>query len=175
MNIDVFAKEIADVLSTQSEQVAQVHKPRKKSYLDYSYSIMGYYYKRSVLIELEPWGVLRVKFDCNNTLLFSIGKKGFADILNFFRGRRIKTGDVRFDQILVARGYDRKKLTSWLMNKEIRDAILTLVPFKCLDFRENLLQYMIDTNFEGVKVYDLNEKIKTLDRIALSLERIQNV
>ena len=174
MNIDILAKEIADLLSTQSEHIARVHKPNNKAALDHSYSIMGYYYKRSVLIELEPWGMLRIKLDCNNTLLFSISKKGFADFFNFFGGRRISTGDVRFDQILAARGYDRRKLASWLMNKEVRDAILSLAPFKCFDFRENLLQYMIDIDFDAVKTYDIIEKIKTLDRIALSLERIQN-
>lgn len=172
MNIDVIAKEIAEVLNAQSEQVAQVHKPSAKTYLDHSYSVMGHYNKRAVLIEIEPWGELRIKYDCNNTLLFSISKRNLAAHLGFFRGKRIRTGDVKFDQALVVRGYDRQKLSFWLMHQEIRDAILSLVPFNCLDFRKNLLQYMTKIIIEDKKTYDIIVEMKTLNHLAQSLERI---
>jgi hypothetical protein len=170
MNIDVIAKEIAEVLNAQSEQVARVHKPN--TYFDHSYSVMGHYYKRAVLIEIEPWGELRLKYDCNNTLLFSISKRNLAAHLGFFRGKRIHTGDVKFDQALVVRGYDRQKLSFWLMHQEVRAAILSLVPFNCLDFRENLLQYMTRIILEDIKTDDIAVKMKALNDLAKSLERI---
>lgn len=172
MNIDVIAKEIAEVLNAQSEQVARVHKPKNKTYLDHSYSVMGHYYNRAVLIEIEPWGELRIKYDCNNTLLFSISKRNLAAHLGFFRGKRIRTGDVKFDQTLVVRGYDRRKLSFWLMHQEVRDAILSLVPFNCLDFRENLIQYMTRRILEDIITYDIVVKMKALNHLAESLENI---
>jgi hypothetical protein len=92
--------------------------------------------------------------------------------LGFFRGKRIHTGDVKFDQALVVRGYDRQKLSFWLMHQEVRAAILSLVPFNCLDFRENLLQYMTRIILEDIKTDDIAVKMKALNDLAKSLERI---
>ena len=164
MDIETLIEEIATAFRVKPD--TKVHIIRSKTWQDHSWTVMGNYLDRATLVELEPWGELWIKLDCESSFLFTVSKRSLAGHFEFWRGKQIKLGDEKFDHVMGVRAYDRQKVSSWLMDQDVRRAVLSLFPFNRLEYRENLLQYKTDIDIENAKIHAIISQLNTLNNIA---------
>jgi len=166
------------VIETILEEIASeiggsVHKPKSSDrFIPYGiqYSITSKFSGRSVVINLEPWGEVTLKYDCNTNYPFRIRPNSFWNRIGLFVERRVLTGDTEFDRSFVVRSNNYREISSWLMRREIRELIFTLTPFSELTFNGNLLQYNSEIQLVHWRANEILSKLKILNDIAVSLE-----
>jgi len=134
------------------------------------YSIIGKYSERSVVINLESWGEVTLKYDCNANYRFRIRPNSFRARIGLFLERSILTGDIEFDRSFVIRSNNHREISNWLMRREIRELIFILTPFSELAFKGNLLQYNSEIQLDRSRTNEILHKLKILNDIAVSLE-----
>ena len=134
------------------------------------YSVIGKFKERSVLVDIEPWGEMTLKLDCNINYRFQIRPNSFLARISLLTAKRIFTGDKEFDRSFVVRSNNYRDVSTWLMRREIREAIFTLVPFSNLAFRKNLLQYMSEIELDRPRTDEILNRLRILNDIAVSLE-----
>ena len=134
------------------------------------YSVIGKFKERAVLVDIEPWGEMTLKLDCNINYRFQIRSNSFLARISLFAAKRIFTGDKEFDRSFIVRSNNYYGVSTWLMHREIREAIFTLMPFSDLAFRKNLLRYMSDIELDRPRTDEISKRIRVLNDIAVSLE-----
>jgi hypothetical protein len=134
------------------------------------YSITGKFSGRSVAINLEPWGEVTLKCDCNANYRFRIRPNSFWARIGLLEERRVLTGDTEFNQSFVVRSNNYREIYNWLMRREIRELLFMLIPFSELAFRGNLLQYNSEIQLDRPRTNEILNKLKILNDIAISLE-----
>lgn len=165
--IEIISKEIA----TEIGGSVQRPKPGDR-FMPYGtkYSITGKFSGRSVVINLEPWGEVTIKYDCNTNYRFRIRPNSFWTRIGLFKERRVLTGDIEFDRSFVVRTNNYREISNWLMRREIRELIFMLIPYSELAFRRNLLQYNSEIQLDRPRTNEILNKLKILNDIAISLE-----
>ena len=136
------------------------------------YSVIGKLEERPVIIDLEAYGEVLIRIDCNTTYMFQILPNTFFSRFDFLLRQRVFVGEQDFDNKFVVHSNYSQKITEWLMNTEIRESIASLAPFIHLMFKKGLLRYRSKFNVDEPDRAKIINKIEILDTIAASLESL---
>lgn len=136
------------------------------------YSVIGKLEERPIIVDLEAYGEMLIRIDCNTIYKFQILPNTFVSRINLLKRRRVFLGDKGFDDKFVVRSNFSQKLTEWLMHTEIRESIVNLSPFIHLMFEKGLLRYRSKFNFDQPNTAEIIGKAEILNTIAASLESL---
>ena len=170
---------MGSVVETVASELAKeiggsIQAPKPEGIFLFSYdtkhSIIGKFGGRAVAVDIQPWGEISIKYDCNTTYRFQIRPNSFLARISLIAAKRISTGDKEFDESLLVRT-NYREISTWLARREIREIIASLKPFSELAVRKNLLQYYSKVELDKPRTDEITTKLNILNNIAASLEK----
>lgn len=137
-----------------------------------SYSAMGKFKDRAVMVNLGLWGEHSIQFDCNINDQFTIKKKSWLSKFNIFSMRTIRIRDNELDKLFDVHCNNKRYIQTWLLDTRVRDLLLQIAPFNILYFNGSVLRYDIDQPVSKVNSQDFIKKIHVLRDVVETLEKL---